>query len=580
MPEIAIECDARVIEVNGAVVRVRAARPLAVGEVVFVGAEELIGEVVALDRDEAVLQVYEDTSGLAIAAPVRASGAPLSADLGPGLLGGVFDGVQRPLDRLARQEGDFLGRGVRAEALDPDRLWPFEPRLSVGADVRRGEIVGVIRETAAFEHRVLVPPGCAGRLTQIAAAGPMRARDVVAHVGERAITPAQRWRVRIPRPYRARLRGSVPLVTGQRVLDTLFPLALGSAAGMPGGFGTGKTIMQQQLCRWARADVIVFVGCGERGNEMTELLWKLPDLVDPRTGRPLSERTVMVANTSNMPVPAREASIYTGITIAEYFRDMGYDALLLADSTSRWAESLREISGRLGEIPAEEGYPSYLSSRLAAFYERAGRVQTLGGAEGSVTVVSAISPPGGDVTEPVTRHTQRYTSSFWTLDKSLSDARVYPAVSISDSYSGSADEVARWWSEQGGGDWTVLRHDALQLLDEAARVASTARLVGEMNLPPQQRLTLRMADMLREGFLTQDAYDAIDANCSPPRQAALLRALLRLFNRMRDRVTHGADVDALVSMPVVATLLRAKCTFGDDALPALEALADEAVRQC
>src|SRR5581483_4242251 len=492
MPDV-IVADGVLTEINGAVVRARVSTPLALGELVHVGDARLIGEVVALDGDAAVMQVYEDTSGLAPGAPMFATGAPLSVELGPGLLGGVFDGVQRPLDRLARDEGDFLGRGSRVVALDRDRLWPFEPRLAAGATVGGGDVLGVIRETGAFEHRVLVPPDCRGTLTRVAAAGAIRVTDAVASIATAqasptVVCPMQRWRVRVPRPYRAWLRGTVPLITGQRVLDTFFPLALGSAAGMPGGFGTGKTIMQQQLCRWARADVIVFVGCGERGNEMTELLWKLPELVDPRSGRPLAERTVIIANTSNMPVPAREASIYTGITIAEYYRDMGYDALLLADSTSRWAEALREISGRLGEIPAEEGYPSYLSSRLAAFYERAGRVQTLGGGEGSVTLVSAISPPGGDVTEPVTRHTQRYTGCFWTLDKALADARVYPAVSVSDSYSGSADAVAAWWGEHGAASWSDTRREALAMLDEAAQIASTARLIGEANLPGAQRL--------------------------------------------------------------------------------------------
>ena len=580
MADTSLRCDGRITEVNGAVVRVQATRPVALGEVVFVGASGLIGEIVALETDHAVVQVYEDTSGLAVGAPVEATETPLTVDLGPGLLGSVFDGVQRPLDRLADRYGDFLAPGARVAALDADRLWPFEPRLSKGRRVSGGEIVGIIRETPGFDHRVLVPPGCSGIVSDVVAAGPVRVSDVVARLGDQPITVAQRWRVRAPRPYRARLRATLPLVTGQRVLDTLFPLALGSAAGMPGGFGTGKTILQQQLCRWARADVIVFVGCGERGNEMTELLWKLPALVDPRSGRPLSERTVMIANTSNMPVPAREASIYTGITIAEYFRDMGYDALLLADSTSRWAEALREISGRLGEIPAEEGYPSQLSSRLAAFYERAGRVQTLGGDEGSVTVVSAISPPGGDVTEPVTRHTQRYTSCFWTLDKALADARVYPAVSVSDSYSGAASDVAPWWADQGGPDWAANRLAALELLEHARTVASTARLVGEANLPPAERLALRMADMLRDGFLTQSAYDAVDATCSPARQAALLGLLLRLFERMRDEVSRGADVEALTARPLVDRVLRAKTTIGDSEVARLVALRDEVERAC
>jgi V/A-type H+-transporting ATPase subunit A len=365
----------------------------------------------------------------------------------------------------------------------------------------------------------------------------------------------------------------VPLLTGQRVLDTFFPLAQGSAAGMPGGFGTGKTVLQHQLCRWAEADVIVFVGCGERGNEMTEMLWKLPELTDPRTGRPLAERTVLIANTSNMPVPAREASIYTGVTIAEYYRDMGYHVLLLADSTSRWAEALREISGRMNEMPAEEGYPPYLASRLASFYERAGRVTTLGGAEGSVTLVSAISPPGGDLTEPVTRHTQRFTPCFWTLDKQLAEARVFPAVSIEQSYSASDEALAAWWHSHVSSDWRQLRLDALELLEEAARVDRTARLVGEESLPARQRLVLRFAALFEEAFLRQNAYDTIDASASPERQVTLLGLLMHCYQRARAAIDGGLAIETFQSLPIVAELTRAKSAFGDDHVDALRALA-------
>jgi V/A-type H+-transporting ATPase subunit A len=364
----------------------------------------------------------------------------------------------------------------------------------------------------------------------------------------------------------------VPLLTGQRVLDTFFPLAQGSAAGMPGGFGTGKTVLQHQLCRWARADVIVFVGCGERGNEMTEMLWKLPELTDPVTGRPLAERTVMVANTSNMPVPAREASIYTGITIAEYYRDMGYHVLLLADSTSRWAEALREISGRLGEIPAEEGFPSYLASRLASFYERAGRVTTLGGRDGSVTLISAISPPGGDVTEPVTRHTQRFTRCFWTLDKQLADARVFPAVSVEQSYSASPADLTPWWHEHVSPQWGRRRDEALALLESASRVRRTARLIGEESLPDSQRLVLRIAELLEEGFLRQNAYDPIDGSASPERQAALLGLLVHYARRAAEAIRGGKPLDAVWGLPLVTDLLRAKSTYADTDLAGLATL--------
>jgi V/A-type H+-transporting ATPase subunit A len=567
-----------IVHVSGALVRVRTTLPLTLGEVAYVGAERLIAEVIALDGDVASLQVYEETAGLSPGAPVVASGGPLAVDLGPGLLGAVFDGIQRPLDRLAAAEGDFLGRGQRMAALDPDRVWPFTPCVAAGAVVHEGETIGTVQETPRILHRVLAPPGCGGDVAWIGAAGPYRVHDVVARIAPGRpgqpmdIRLCQRWRVREPRPVRERHAADVPLLTGQRVLDTFFPLAQGSAAGMPGGFGTGKTVLQHQLCRWAEADVIVFVGCGERGNEMTEMLWKLPELIDPHTGRPLAERTVLIANTSNMPVPAREASIYTGITIAEYYRDMGYHVLLLADSTSRWAEALREISGRMNEMPAEEGYPPYLASRLASFYERAGRVTTLGGADGSVTLVSAISPPGGDFTEPVTRHTQRFTPCFWTLDKQLAEARVFPAVSIEQSYSASDEALAAWWHRHVSPDWSELRLAALELLDEAARIDRTARLVGEESLPARQRLVLRFAALFEEAFLRQNAYDPVDASASPKRQVTLLALLMQCYRRAHAAVDGGLTIEAFQSLPIVAELTRAKSTFGDGDVDALHAL--------
>jgi V/A-type H+-transporting ATPase subunit A len=454
-----------------------------------------------------------------------------------------------------------------------------------GVSVAAGVLLGTVAETSVIEHRILVPPGVEGTLSQLAADGEFRVSDVIGSVrtadgADVEIRLSQQWRVRVARPIARRLPATTPLVTGQRVLDTFFPLARGSAAGVPGGFGTGKTVMQHELCRWAHADVIVFVGCGERGNEMTELLWKLPDLVDPRSGRPLSERTILVANTSNMPVPAREASIYTAMTIAEYYRDMGYHVLLLADSTSRWAEALREISGRLGEIPAEEGYPSYLSSRLAAFYERAGRVTTLGGREGSVTIIAAISPPGGDVTEPVTRHTQRFTGCFWTLDKALAAARVFPAVSIGDSYSLAAADLAPWWGEHVTPEWASQRLEAMNLLEAAARVRNTARLVGDDALPERQRLVLRFADLFEEAFLRQSAYDHNDASCSPQRQARLLGVILRFYHRALDAVDHGVAVGVLTALPVVAAIARAKSTCGEADLAGLDRLVMTVDEQC
>ena len=553
--------------ISGAVVEAELSRGCALGEAVRVGEQELLGEIIALDGRGATAQVYEDTEGLAPGDPIFASGDPLCAELGPGLLGHVFDGIQRPLDALALVHGDFLRRGVRAPALDRARLWPFEPRIDRGARAVPGAVLGVVRETAALEHRVLVPPGVSGEVREIASAGPRRVADVVARIatdrGEIALPLFQTWRVRAPRPFRARLPPALPMITGQRVLDTFFPLPLGGAAGMPGGFGTGKTVLQHQLCKWCDADVIVYVGCGERGNEITRMLHELPELTDPRTGRPLSERTVIVANASNMPVSARESSIYTGVTIAEYYRDMGYRVVLLADSTSRWAEALREISGRLGEMPAEEGYPPYLESRLAAFYERAGRVTTLCGNEGSLTIISAISPPGGDLTEPVTRHTQSFTRTFWTLDKDLAAARFFPAVSIGGSYGEVTPQLAEWWEREAGSGWSELRRRALALLAEASRLSGTARLVGTESLPERQRFVLGMAGLIEEGFLQQSAFDAFEARDDPARQVRLLRVLLRFAERGMRALERGVLEKRLLALPVATALKTARGKAGE-----------------
>jgi V/A-type H+-transporting ATPase subunit A len=569
----------RLTAIVGPVVRAESGEPLAMGELVRVGRPGLLGEVIALEGGSATIQVYEETAGLAPGDPVVASGKPLAIELGPGLLGGVFDGVGRPLERLALAEGDFLGRGGRAETLDRERLWEFQPCAKNGDTLAGGAVLGTVQENAAIEHRILVPPGVAGRLVEISPAGPRRLADPVAHLetagGPVALRLFHVWGVRAARPYRERLGLSVPLVTGQRVFDLLFPLPRGGAAGMPGGFGTGKTVTQQQLCKWARADVIVYVGCGERGNEMTHVLRELPELSDPRTGQALSQRTVLVANTSNMPVAAREASIYTGATIAEYFRDMGYHVALLADSTSRWAEALREVSGRLEEMPAEEGYPSYLSSRLAAFYERAGRVTTLGGREGSVSIVSAISPPGGDLTEPVTRHTRRFTLCFWSLDKERADARVFPAVSLTDSYGDVPEELAAWWEREAGADWRSARRSAFELLEEAAKLERTARLVGTESLPERERFLLRAGSLLEEAFLRQSAFEPLDAFCAPRKQLALLRLILRFRDRGLQAIERGVSSLAAASLPILGRLERAKSEHGEEDLPRLEALGDQ-----
>ena len=575
----------RLTAIAGSVVHADVDRDVMLGEVMRIGDEGLLGEVVALENRSATLQVYEETAGLSSGAPVFATGQLFEVELGPGLLGSVFDGIQRPLHRLAEATGNFLGRGQRASPLDRDRLWEFVPTVRVGEVVRGGSVLGAVRETTALEHRVLVPPHSSGRIAEIAGPGPHRIVDVIATLvandGTRQrLCLFHTWRVRRPRPFAKRLAPTMPMLTGQRVLDTFFPLPRGGACGMPGGFGTGKTIMQQQLCKWADADVIVYVGCGERGNEMTEMLTKLPNLVDPRTGRPLAERTVLVANTSNMPVPAREGSIYTGVTIAEYYRDQGYHVALLADSTSRWAEALREISGRLGEMPAEEGYPSYLSSRLASYYERAGLVRTLGGPEGSVTLISAISPAGGDLTEPVTRHTQRFTQCFWTLDKARAEARMFPAISLRESYSHLSDRLAEWWSTTTAPEWQSLRQRALALLDDATRVEATARLIGTESLPERQQFLLITARVFEDGFLRQNAFDAADATCSPLRQFRLLRLLLRFYDRGLEALEHGVSTQEVARLPVLARITRAKSEIGDDALAAFDDLEAAVGREC
>jgi V/A-type H+/Na+-transporting ATPase subunit A len=570
--------------ITGAVVRVQLTRAAMLGEVMHIGDERLLGEVVELEGDAATLQVYEETGGLTAGAPVFTTGRPFHVELGPGLLGTVFDGVQRPLRRLADAQGDFVGKGRHASALDRDRLWDFVPRVKPGDRVARGAVLGTVLESHALEHRVLVPPDLSGRIVDVASPGPRCIDDMAATLVtdggvERRLALFHPWRMRAPRPFATRLPAAAPMLTGQRVLDTFFPLPRGGACGMPGGFGTGKTIMQQQLCKWAQADVVVYVGCGERGNEMTEMLSTLPDLIDPQTGRPLSERTVIIANTSNMPVPAREASIYTGVTIAEYYRDMGYHVALLADSTSRWAEALRELSGRLGEMPAEEGYPPYLSSRLAGYYGRAGRVRTLSGGEGSVTLISAISPPGGDRTEPVTRHTQRYTQCFWTLDKALAEARTFPAISLRDSYSHLNDALIAWWTETTGAAWPALRQQALALLDEAARADATARLVGVESLPPRQQWLIEMARLFEDGFLRQSAFDATDASCSPQRQFRLLSLLLRVHSRGLVALERGAAVPSLAALPLLSRVVRAKSEIDDANLAAFDELDAETERQ-
>ena len=530
----------RVRRVNGPVVELAGADDLAMLELVRVGDARLPGEVIALAGDVATVQVYEYTGGLRPGEPATASGAPLSAQLGPGLLGGVFDGMLRRLDGA----GDWIETGAQLPTLVADRRWAFEPAASL-ARVEPGALLGRIRETEALEHRVLVPPGISGELEWLAPVGELTVADPVARVDGQDVLLAQRWPVRRPRPVSSRLHLGAPLTTGQRALDLFFPIALGSTAAVPGGFGTGKTVLLQQIAKHCDADVIVYVGCGERGNEMADVLDELPKLEDPRTGRPLMERTVLIANTTNMPVLAREASIHTGATVAEFFRDMGYAVVLIADSTSRWAEALREVASRTGQLPAEEGYPAGLASALASFYERAGRVHTLGGAEGSVTILGAVSPPGGDLTEPVSSHTRRFTRCTWSLDRELAYARHYPAVGWRDSSSRDAEAVADWHFLQQDVHWGERRERALTLLAEADRLESIAQLVGAASLPDAERLVLLTGRLLREAVLQQSALSANDAYCEPAKQSALLELVLRVHDRCRELVERGVQASQI-----------------------------------
>ena len=564
----------KVIWISGPVVRARGSRHVNMLDLVEVGEERLVGEVIGLEGDVITMQVYEETSGLHPGEPVFTTGLPLSVELGPGLLRGIFDGIQRPLTVIQSQKGAFIEKGLHLSPLSRDDRWSFSSTLEVGMPVQGGTILGTVQETQVLEHRVMVPPNIDGTLTWIAPPKKYTIEEPIARVrteaGEQELTLMQRWPVRRSRPVKARLDKTEPLITGQRVLDTFFPMAKGGAAAIPGGFGAGKTVAQQSIAKWADAQVIVYIGCGERGNEMTEVLQEFPKLVDPRSNRPLMERTVLIANVSNMPVAAREASIYTGITIAEYYRDMGYHVALMADSTSRWAEALREISGRLEELPAEEGYPAYLADRLAEFYERAGYVETLNDHYGSVSVVGAVSPPGGDFSEPVTQHTKRFIRCFWALDKSLASARHFPSINWLDSYSEYMESVAGWWYDQVELDWYSMRTQAMEILSEEDRLSQIVKLVGPDSLPDEQRLILETARLLREGFLQQNSYDDIDAYSNVHKQIHMLELILHFHERARRIIRLGAPIAVVHNLPVVNTLIRMKTVVPNNDLSRLK----------
>ena len=571
-----------ITRVSGPIVQASGLADAMMYEVVEVGPLRLVGEVIRLEGDLATIQVYEDTTGVQPGEPVFPTGSLLSLTLGPGLIGSIYDGIQRPLPEIAKHSGAFIKRGEKTSPLPTNKRWPFTPRLEAGAEIGPGQAIGVVQESRTIEHRVLCPPACRGTLAEVKPEGDYTIHDVVAVVrtdaGDRELTLCQRWPVRSPRPYALRQPPQAPLVTGQRVIDTFFPIGRGGAAAIPGGFGTGKTMTQHALAKWSDADIIVYVGCGERGNEMTDVLTEFPKLVDPRTGHPLMERTVLIANTSNMPVAAREVSIYTGITIAEYYRDMGYHVAVMADSTSRWAEALRELAARLEEMPAEEGFPAYLPSRLAQFYERGGAVETLGGSEASISIIGAVSPPGGDFSEPVTQHTRRFIRCFWALDTTLANARHYPAIHWLRSYSEYVDDVAGWWQEVEP-DWPALRQKLIDLLQREDRLQQIVKLVGPDVLPDGHRLVLLVADMVKNGFLQQNAFDEIDMYSTPAKQAAMLRLIVDFFERADRLIGKGTALVAIRGLSCINDIIRARSTVPNDEPEGIAAIHDTMRRQ-
>lgn len=517
-------------------------------DVVKVGHERLMGEVIGIEGDRSIVQVYEETAGIRPGEPVENTGMPLSVQLGPGLLESIYDGIQRPLPLLREKMGDFIERGVMADGLDQEKLWEFKSTAKAGDAVSGGDVIGTVQETINVEHRIMVPPNVSGTIDEIKD-GKFKVVDTICTLTDGTkLQMMQKWPVRMPRPVTKKLTPNTPLITGQRILDGLFPVAKGGTAAIPGPFGSGKTVTQQQLAKWSDTEIVVYIGCGERGNEMADVLTEFPELEDPKTGRPLMERTVLIANTSNMPVAAREASVYTGITIAEYYRDMGYDVSLMADSTSRWAEAMREISSRLEEMPGEEGYPAYLSARLSEFYERAGRVKSLAGLDGSITIIGAVSPPGGDFSEPVTQNTLRIVKVFWALDAKLAQRRHFPSINWLSSYSLYTKGLADWYNDNVSPEWIKLRDNAMDLLQQEAELQEIVQLVGSDALPPDQQLTLEITRMIREIFLQQNAFHPVDTFCPMDRQYKLLETIQKFADKANVALDSGVTMQDIVKL--------------------------------
>lgn len=562
--------------INGPVVRVRGDHAFQMMEMVLVGHEKLIGEVIRVLEDETIVQVYENTTGVKPGEPVIPTGRPLTVKLGPGIIGNIFDGIERPLASIAQKSGAFIDRGTLMDNLDTEKLWDVKVLVHNGDTVKPGMVIAQVQETPSVVHHVMVPPNIDGVVEYAANDGKYPITKTIVRIRKgkatHDLTLVQEWPVRTPRPYKRRLPMNEPLITGQRVIDSLFPLAKGGTAAIPGGFGTGKTLTQHQLAKWSNADIIVYVGCGERGNEITQVLEDFPNLIDPRNNRPLMERTVLIANTSNMPVAAREASIYTGITLAEYYRDMGYHVALMADSTSRWAEALREISGRLEEMPAEEGFPAYLPSRLSEFYERAGMIETLGEEKGSVSIIGAVSPQGGDFSEPVTQNTKRFIRCFWALDKSLAYTRHYPAINWMDSYSEYTEDLRDWYTGNTAPDFMEKRERLSRILQEEGKLLEIVKLIGSDILPDEQKLILESARVIRQGFLQQNAYHEQDTYVPVKKQYHMMKSVLHLHDQAARLVSKGIPVSVITRTGVFEEVVKIKYTISNQDMEAFETL--------
>ena len=555
--------------INGPVVTVINTKAFSMMEMVYVGKSKLVGEVIGVNEAVTTIQVYEETTGLKPGEPVIGTGTPMSVHLGPGIISNIFDGIERPLKAIEKNSGAFIERGCNVSSLDEEKLWDVTIVAKIGEVLHEGSIYATCPETAVITHKCMVPPGLSGEVVKIVPNGKYRVNDTVVTIKDKKgklhnLSLSQKWAIRMPRPYSKRLPLNIPLITGQRIIDTLFPIAKGGAAAIPGGFGTGKTMTQHQLAKWCDADIIVYVGCGERGNEMSQVLDEFSELIDPKSGKPMTERTVLIANTSNMPVAAREASIYTGITLAEYYRDMGYDVAIMADSTSRWAEALREISGRLEEMPAEEGFPAYLPSRLSEFYERAGRVETFNHSEGSVTIIGAVSPQGSDFSEPVTQNTKRFTRCFWALDKSLAYARHYPAINWTSSYSEYFSDLDPWYSKNLGDSFIRYRKKMSAILHEEEKLMEIVKLIGADVLPDDQKLVIEIARVIRVGFLQQNAFHADDTFVSLKKQKKMMKVILYLNRRVRQLILASIPISRVLELGLFDKLTKMKYDVPND----------------